>query len=131
MISLLALIILGRGLVLLPAFNPHEAAVPYAIMTHWAATPQDTDKPGHFSGDSRRFTSLMFKILGRCALSILSLRVSRRLQHALEWLVQLTHLILAESVCRDTIFLLFRIALAIDHWVLIMDFQGHQEVNSP
>jgi hypothetical protein len=62
--SLLALIILGRGLVLLPAFNARHGAVPYTITSHWAATPQDVNNPGDFSGGSHRFTSVNVNNLG-------------------------------------------------------------------
>jgi hypothetical protein len=105
--------------------------VPYTITSHRAATPQDVDKPGDFSGGSRQFTSSYFNNLGLYAWFTLSLRVSRRLQDALEWLVSLTRLILAERVCPDPLFFLFRVALAMDYLILIFNYQGGQGSNSP
>jgi hypothetical protein len=80
------------------------------------------DKPGHFSGDSRWFYELNLQQFGAICLIHPFSSYSRRLQHALEWLVQLTHLILAERACPEPTFSLFRAALAKEYLVLIFNY---------
>jgi hypothetical protein len=80
------------------------------------------DKPGHFSGDSRWFTSLTFNNLGRYALSTLSLRIHGGYNMLLSGWSSSHHLILAERACPEPTFSLFRAALAKEYLVLIFNY---------